>query len=102
MQKIFIQFIENLKPRYWQGTLTEEAIKCLMKKEIENGCNDVREYRYCYLCSLFLSSSDDMENLIVKENIIENSEREPLFVGADGPPYCLMRRLLKQNPGQYD
>ena len=25
-----------------------------------------------------------------------------MFVGADGPPYCLMRRLLKQNPGQYD
>ena len=197
MPKIFIQFIENLKPRYWQGTLTEEAIKCLMEKEIENACNDVREYRYCYLRSLFLSSSDDMENLIVKEifnlelpfsnrccshcnkefynrkvkcddcgnviskikkvdnsnesapslkampkyfeigeinapnhvqismgepvlvdpysfknletildqlheNIIENSERERLFVGADGPLYCLMRRLLKQNPGQYD
>ena len=194
-----IQFIENLKPRYWQGTLTEEAIQCLMGKEIENACNDFREYRYCYLRSLFqfLSSSDDMENLIVKEiydlelpssnrccshcnkvfynrkvkcddcgnviskikkadnsnesapslkampkyfeigeingpnhvqismgepilvnpnsfknletildqlheNIIENSEREWLFVGADGPPYCLMRRLLKQNPGQYD
>ena len=25
-----------------------------------------------------------------------------MFVGADGPPYCLMRCLLKQNPGQYD
>ena len=64
-----IQFIENLKPRYWQGTLTEEAIQCLMGKEIENACNDFREYRYCYLHSLFqfLSSSDDMENLIVKE-----------------------------------
>ena len=170
-----------------------------MEKEIENACNDFREYCYCYLRSLFqfLSSSDDMENLIVKEihnlelpssnrccshcnkefynrkvkcddcgnviskikkadnsnesapslkampkyfeigeinapnhvrismgepilvnpnsfknletildqlheNIIENSEREWLFVGADGPPYCLMRRLLKQNPGQYD
>ena len=36
------------------------------------------------------------------ENIMENSEREWLFVGADGPPYCLMRCLLKQNPGQYD
>ena len=35
-----IQFIENLKPRYWQRTLTEEAIQCLMEKEIENACND--------------------------------------------------------------
>ena len=25
-----------------------------------------------------------------------------MFVGADGPPQCLMRRLLKQNPCQYD
>ena len=48
-----IQFIENLKPCYWQGTLTEEAIQCLMEKEIENACNDFREYRYCYLHSLF-------------------------------------------------
>ena len=64
-----IQFIENLKPRYWQRTLTEEAIQCLMEKEIENAQNDFREYRCCYLRSLFqfLSSSDDMENLIVKE-----------------------------------
>ena len=39
-----------------------------MEKEIEIAHNDL-DYRYCYLSSLFqfLSSSDDMENLIVKE-----------------------------------
>ena len=195
-----IQFIENLKPCYWQGNLTKKEIQYLMEKETENAQNNFREYCYCYLCSLFqfLSSSDGMENLTVKEisylelpssnrccshsnkefysrkvkcddcgkliisktkkadnsdestpslkampkyfeigeinspnhdktlmgeptlgnpnsfknleaildelheNMIENSEREWLFVGTDGPPYCLMRRLLKQNPCQYD
>ena len=33
------QFIENLKPCYWQGTLTKEAIQCLMERETENACN---------------------------------------------------------------
>ena len=37
---INIQFIENLKPCYWQGTLTEEAIQCLMEREIENAHNN--------------------------------------------------------------
>ena len=36
------------------------------------------------------------------ENAIKNSEREWLFVGADGPPYCLMRRLLEKKPSDYD
>ena len=64
-----IQFIENLKPCNWQGNLTKEAIQCLVEKEIENAQNDFREYRCCYLRSLFqfLSLSNDMENLIVKE-----------------------------------
>ena len=50
------------------------------------------------------NSFKNLETILdqLHENIIENSEREWLFVGADGPPYCLMRRLLKQNPGQYD
>ena len=50
------------------------------------------------------NSFKNLETILdqLHENIIENSEREWLFVGADGPPYCLMRRVLKQNPGQYD
>ena len=28
--------------------------------------------------------------------------REWLFVGTDGPPYCLMRRLLEKKPFDYD
>ena len=64
-----IQFIGNLKPCYWQGNLSEAVIQCLMEKEIENAQNNFQEYCYCYPHSLFqlLSSSDDMENLIVKE-----------------------------------
>ena len=44
------------------------------------------------------NSFKNLETILdqLHENIIENSEREWLFVGADGPPYC------KQNPGQYD
>ena len=43
------------------------------------------------------NSFKNLETILdqLHENI-ENSEREWLFVGADGPPYC------KQNPGQYD
>ena len=36
------------------------------------------------------------------ENAIKNSEREWFFVGADGPPYCLMRRLLERKPFDYN
>ena len=50
------------------------------------------------------NSFKNLEAILDKlhENMTENSEREWLFVGTDGPPYCLMRRLLKQNPCQYD
>ena len=64
-----ISFIENLKPGYWQGNLTKEAIHCLTEKEIEDAQNHFREYRYC------LSSDDDMENFIVKQ--ISNFELPP-------------------------
>ena len=50
------------------------------------------------------NSSKNLETILdqLHENMIENSEREWLFVSAAGPPYCLMRCLLKQNPCQYD
>ena len=36
------------------------------------------------------------------KTLLKNSERELLFLGADGPPYCLMRRLLEKKPFDYD
>ena len=36
------------------------------------------------------------------ENATKKSEREWLFVGADGPPYCLMTRLPEKKPFDYD
>ena len=42
----------------------------------------------------------------LKESTINESDsgegRKWVFVGADGPPYCLMRRIQRNNPGKYD
>ena len=157
-----------------------------MEKEIVEAQNNFREYRCNYLFSLFkfLSTSSDMDDLMLKEistlenppsnrfcsncnknyfnrkqkcddcgcsivskaNLVEHSEPNPFsckgipkyfdvgelsipnhakismdepvlvnpnsfknletileqFVGANGPPYCLMRRLLEKKPFDYD
>lgn len=48
-----IQFIENLKPDYWQGNLTKDVVQCLTEKEIEDAQSHFQEYCYYYLHSLF-------------------------------------------------
>ena len=47
-----IQYIENLKPVYWQNNLTEPDIQKLMEKEIVEAQNNFQEYNYNYLFSL--------------------------------------------------
>ena len=47
-----IQYIENLKPGYWQKNLTEAEIQKLMEKEIMEAQNNFREYCYNYLVCL--------------------------------------------------
>ena len=37
----------------------------------------------------------------LKEDII-NNDRKWIFVGADGPPYCLSRRIIAESPECYD
>ena len=49
------------------------------------------------------NSFDSMKVILeqLKQSYFEH-DRAWLFVGADAPPYCLMRRLIEQNPDEYD
>ena len=38
----------------------------------------------------------------VKNMAIDNCDIEWMFIGADGPPYCIMSRLISRDPEKYD
>ena len=51
------------------------------------------------------NSYESIEKILdqLKTSLIDdNGERKWIFVGADGPPYCLMRRTIQNNPEKYD
>ena len=51
------------------------------------------------------NSYESIEEILdqFKTSLIDNNcERKWIFVGADGPPYCLMRRTIQNNPEKYD
>ena len=49
------------------------------------------------------NSYQNMETILttLKSNVIDNNQRKWVFVGADGPPYTLMRRIIHSNPDRY-
>ena len=65
------QYVESLKPIYWEGNRSEEEIQSLMW-DFEACTDDFRVYLYNYITDLFqfLSESHDMDSVI--KSLIEN------------------------------
>ena len=50
------------------------------------------------------NSFDNIKTILdnIKSRAITVNGRKWVFVGADGPPYCLMRRLIAEDPDKYN